>query len=129
VQYLGPKSLQQIAEAIDECDLGIIPNRRSSFTELNLPTRIFEYLARGKTVIAPLTAGIQDYFSREEIVFFELGDAEDLARKMLYVFSHPREVNEIAKCGQAVYRAHRWSEERSRFLALTAELLNGAGSR
>jgi glycosyltransferase involved in cell wall biosynthesis len=129
VQYLGPKSLQEIAEAIDECDVGIIPNRRSSFTELNLPTRIFEYLARGKAVIAPRTVGIQDYFSDEETVFFELGDAEDLARKLQDVFAKPGETNGIAMRGQAVYRAHRWSEERLRFLTLVGELVNGNTSR
>ena len=46
VQYLGPKSLEQLVGAIEECDVGIIPNRRSIFTELNTPTRIFEYLAQ-----------------------------------------------------------------------------------
>jgi glycosyltransferase involved in cell wall biosynthesis len=72
VRYLGVRSLDQIVEAIDDCDVGIIPNRRSVFTEINMPTRIFEYLARGKPVIAPLTAGIQDYFSSDELLFFEL---------------------------------------------------------
>jgi glycosyltransferase involved in cell wall biosynthesis len=129
VQYLGPKSLPQIAEAIDGCDVGIIPNRRSCFTEINLPTRIFEYLARGKPVIAPRTVGIQDYFDQEQIVYFEPGDVEDLARNMQYLCSQPREANEIARRGQAVYRAHRWSEERSRLVGLVDKLLNGAESR
>ena len=62
VRYLGPKNLEQIVEAIDACDVGIIPNRRSIFTEINTPTRIFEYLSRDKPVIAPLAPGIQDYF-------------------------------------------------------------------
>jgi glycosyltransferase involved in cell wall biosynthesis len=60
VRYLGPKNLEQISEAIDACDVGVIPNRGSIFTEINMPTRIFEYLARGKSVIAPRTAGIRD---------------------------------------------------------------------
>ena len=127
VRYLGVRSLDQIVEAIDDCDVGIIPNRRSIFTEINMPTRIFEYLARGKPVIAPLAAGIQDYFSSNDLIFFELGDADDLARKIRYVFSQPREVTEIMKRGQAVYRAHRWSEERSGLVVLVGELLNGVG--
>jgi glycosyltransferase involved in cell wall biosynthesis len=126
VHYHGAKSLEQIAQAIDDCDLGIIPNRRSLFTELNLPTRIFEYLAWGKGVIAPRTAGIQDYFGEEEIIFFNLGDADDLGRKMEYAVSHPREVDQIVLRGQAVYRRHCWSQERSRFVALVSQLLSGA---
>jgi glycosyltransferase involved in cell wall biosynthesis len=129
VRYLGGKTLEEIAEAVDECDVGIIPNRRSAFTEINLPTRIFEYLARGKPVVAPRTVGIQDYFGKEEVVYFELGSAEDLAQRIHYVFSHPREVHEIMKRGQAVYRAHCWRQERSRLLGLVCEVLNGVRSR
>jgi glycosyltransferase involved in cell wall biosynthesis len=125
VKYFGGKKLEEIALAIDQCDVGIIPNRRGLFTELNLPTRIFEYLARGKAVIAPRTPGIQDYFSEDDLVLMELGDAEDLARKLEYVFLHPEEVSQKTARGQAVYRDHRWSEERLRFLGIVRALLAG----
>src|SRR5262249_13400951 len=62
VEYLGPKATEEIVEAIEQCDVGVIPNHRNIFTELNTPTRIFEYLAVGKPVIAPLAPGITDYF-------------------------------------------------------------------
>jgi len=127
VRYQGAKSLDQIVEAIDGCDVGIIPNRQSVLTEINMPTRIFEYLARARPVIVPRTTGIQDYFRREEIIFFEPGDVNDLAQKMQYVFSQPSETNEIIKRGQAVYRAHRWNEEKSKFLNVACALVNGSG--
>jgi glycosyltransferase involved in cell wall biosynthesis len=127
VQYLGPRNLEQIAEAIRECDVGIIPNRRSKFTEINMPTRIFEYLSQGKPVIAPRTEGILDYFSPEELVLFKLGDADDLAAKIEYVFRHRVEMIKLVERGQAVYRAHRWSNERSRFVSLVAGLLKVPG--
>src|ERR1051326_2672407 len=60
VFHFGQKPLEQIVAAIDASDIGVIPNRRNEFTQINMPTRIFEYLARGKPVIAPRTAGIQD---------------------------------------------------------------------
>src|SRR5205823_2618353 len=76
VHYLGAKSLDEIAKAIEDCDVGIIPNRRSVFTEINTPTRIFEYLALGKPVIAPFAPGITDYFEKQDLFFFEFGNAE-----------------------------------------------------
>jgi glycosyltransferase involved in cell wall biosynthesis len=124
VQYLGPKSLEQLVGVIEECDLGIIPNRKSVFTELNTPTRIFEYLALGRPVIAPRAAGIRDYFDDGSLVFFELGNAGDLAEKIKYVFSHPREVTEIVRRGQKVYQQHSWSSERLRLTGLAAGLLS-----
>lgn len=123
VRYMGPKKLEQIAEAVRECDVGIIPNKKSLFTELNMPTRIFEYLSQGKPVIAPRTPGILDYFSPNELVLFELGDADDLAAKIEYVFRHPAEMTRLAERGQEVYRVHRWSSERLQFVGLVESLL------
>jgi len=123
VRYFGPRTLEQIVEAIDECDVGIIPNRRSIFTEINTPTRIFEYLSRGKPVIAPAVPGILDYFSDGQLIFFELGDANDLARKLEYVCFHPEEVEKTVRLGQAIYREHKWSAERAKFTTLVGQLL------
>jgi glycosyltransferase involved in cell wall biosynthesis len=122
VSYLGRCDYRQIVEAIDKCDIGVIPNRRNTFTEMNTPTRIFEYMARGKAVIAPRAQGIKDYFADEDILYFELGDASDLARKIEYAFFHPDETGEIIRRGQEVYLAHRWSRESAGFINAVTEL-------
>ena len=70
VDYLGVQNLNGIVEAINACDLGIIPNHKNIFTEINTPTRIFEYLALGKPVIAPRTKAIQDYFGDARLGLF-----------------------------------------------------------
>ena len=126
VRYFGAKGPKQIAAAIDECDVGIIPNRRSIFTEINTPTRIFEYLSRGKPVITGRAPGVLDYFGDEDLFFFTLGDAADLARVMTRVIEQPAEVDSVLKRGQDVYLEHRWCEERRRLLDHVAQLLNPA---
>ena len=63
-------NVNEIVAAIGDCDLGIIPNHRNIFTEINTPTRIFEYLALAKPVIAPKTQGIQDYFGDDRSDLF-----------------------------------------------------------
>ena len=123
VDYLGPCNLKEIVEAIEDCDLGIIPNNRNLFTEINTPTRIFEYLALAKPVIAPKTRGIQDYFGDNDLIFFELGSADDLARKIEFAYAHPVHVAETVKRGQAVYLSHTWSRERLTLLNSIGDLL------
>jgi glycosyltransferase involved in cell wall biosynthesis len=118
IRYLGPMNLEQIPAAIRECDVGVIPNRRSVFTEINMPTRIFEYLSQGKPVIAPRTPGIQDYFGPQELVFFDLGSVDDLAAKIEYVFEHPEEMVTMVELGQKVYCAHKWSGQQAQFISL-----------
>ena len=127
VRWLGAKRLDEIVDAIAECHLGVIPNRRSLFTELNTPTRIFEYLALGKPVIAPRAAGITDYFDEDSLMFFELGDADDLARRIQDVWADPAKAAEVARRGQEVYRAHAWRRERDVLLRSVNGLLGTGG--
>jgi glycosyltransferase involved in cell wall biosynthesis len=124
VKYLGPKTLEQLVKAIEECDVGIVPNQRSRFTELNTPTRIFEFLALGKPVIAPRAGGISDYFDDGSLLFFELGNVEDFAQKVVYTFSHPAEVTDVVRRGQEVYLKHTWTTERVRLIENVAALLS-----
>jgi glycosyltransferase involved in cell wall biosynthesis len=127
VHYCGPKNLEQIVKAINACDVGVIPNRRSIFTEINTPTRIFEYLSQGKPVVAPRAGGILDYFGPQDLVYFELGDSDDLAEKLDYVFRQPAAMGETVRRGQSVYLQHCWSRERLRFLDSVAEALGVDG--
>lgn len=124
VHYLGPRRLEDLVTQIESCDVGVIPNHKNSFTDINTPTRIFEYLALGKPCIAPRTTGIQDYFGSDSLVFFDSGDAQDMARNIEYVFSHPAEVTEIVKRGQEVFREHSWQKERQRLIGVVSGLLD-----
>jgi glycosyltransferase involved in cell wall biosynthesis len=124
VRYLGPRRLEDIVAAIADCDVGIIPPEPNVFAPITTPTRIFEYLALGKPVIVPRVPGIQDYFSEDSLIFFELGNAEDLARQVEFVYAQSAEVVEIVKRGQGVYSTHVWHEERKTLVNVTCELLN-----
>ncbi|MBV8205937.1 MAG: glycosyltransferase family 4 protein [Acidobacteria bacterium] len=121
---LGDKCLEDIVRAICSSDVGVIPNQRSVFSQINMPTRIFEYLALGKPVIAPRTEGIRDYFGPESLLFFEAGNAQELAEQIEFVGNHPREAWQITQRGQQVYQAHLWSGERRTLLNVVSGLLD-----
>jgi glycosyltransferase involved in cell wall biosynthesis len=123
-RYLGSRRLEDLVTEIEGCDLGVIPNHRNAFTEINTPTRIFEYLALGKPVIAPTTPGIQDYFGKDSLLFFEAGNAGDLAQQIEYAFFHPREVREVVQKAQRVFQKHTWDCERETLLGRVSEILN-----
>jgi glycosyltransferase involved in cell wall biosynthesis len=120
---LGEKPLEEIVKAIESCDIGVIPNQRNAFTDINTPTRIFEYLALGKPVIAPRTPGIQDYFADDSLLFFESGNVEELASKIMFAASNPALAVDIAERGQKLHEAHRWEREREDLLDLVTNLL------
>lgn len=123
VHFCGPRRLEDLVHEIEGCDVGIIPNQRNAFTDINTPTRIFEYLALGKPVIAPRTPGILDYFSPESLFFFEAGNAEDLAGVIERVAANPGASAAVAERGQEIYHAHSWAEERRTLVGLVEDLL------
>jgi glycosyltransferase involved in cell wall biosynthesis len=123
IRYLGVKTLKELVTEIENCDLGVIPNYKSAFTAINTPTRIFEYLALGKPVLAPRTRGILDYFDPDSLFFFEAGDAVDLADRILDVLSHPHRVIEVVERGQHVYLSHTWDQESEMLVSAVCEAL------
>jgi glycosyltransferase involved in cell wall biosynthesis len=123
VSYLGPRSLEALVGEIEGCDVGVIPNQRSAFADINTPTRIFEYLALGKPVIAPRTRGIEDYFGPDTLLYFDCGNSDDLGRAMLSAASHYCDAVETARRGQHVYLAHSWTQEKDTLVGAVADLL------
>ena len=123
VRYLGPKRLEDLVPEIEQCDVGVVPNHRNAFTEINTPTRIFEYLALGKPVIAPRTPGILEYFNDGSLFFFEPGDSQGLARQIEHVSRHYGEAVDTAERGQQVYLEHTWQQERQTLVNLVSGLL------
>jgi len=123
VRYLGPKTLDEIVTAIHGCDVGVIPNRNNAFTEINTPTRIFEYLSLGKPVVSPRAKGVTDYFGPEDMIYFELGDAADLARQLEFVHRQPAQARAVTQRGQNVYHRECWSNARKKFIGKVGEML------
>jgi glycosyltransferase involved in cell wall biosynthesis len=125
VKSHGFKKQVEIAGCISQIDLGVIPNRSSSFTAINFPTRIFEYLAMNKPVIVPDTQGIQDYFSEEDIIFFKAGEVASLAKKILWAYENPEGLETVLRRGRAIYEANSWDMEEKKFTGIVSGLTAG----
>jgi glycosyltransferase involved in cell wall biosynthesis len=124
VRYLGPRRLEELPGEIEACDIGVIPNQRNAFTDINTPTRIFEYLSVGKPAVAPRTQGITDYFDDGSLVFFRAGDSQDLAQRLLFAYQHREHLTEIASHGQRVLLEHTWTRERETLIQAVASLVS-----
>ncbi|MHC4249557.1 MAG: glycosyltransferase family 4 protein [Planctomycetota bacterium] len=128
VRFHGRVPLERIASEIPSADAGVVPNRRTPFTEINLPTRIFEYLAMGRPVVAPRTRGVLDYFGEGDLFLFEPGDAGDLADAMRRALFPSRMRTSVLARGREAYLRHRWAVERGRLVRLYEQLLGVGGA-
>ncbi|MEY3219326.1 MAG: hypothetical protein RIT27_683 [Pseudomonadota bacterium] len=124
VQYYGHTSLEKIAMALEQAHLGVIPNKLSPFTQINMPTRIFECLKMNKPVIAPRTHGILDYFNENNLFFFTPDDVDDLARVMLEIYENPERREMVLKAGIKVFEPHAWTNEKQHLIKLVQRFVS-----
>lgn len=125
VRYHGFVPPHLMSAKIEPADAGLIPNPRNAFTDINLPTRIFEYLCMGKPVIVPRTRGILDYFDDTSIFFFEPDNPSDLASVILGVYRDPGRRGRVLENGVQVLRNHRWEVQAQRLTRLVGTLADG----
>lgn len=114
--------LEVIAKRIAQIDVGIVPNKLSVFTNLNLPTRIFEYLSLEKPVIVPSTRGVLEYFDGEGLFLFEPGNSKSLSNAILEVVKNKERRQKVLENGMKIYDKYRWTREKARFINLIEEL-------
>jgi len=118
VHFYGAVSLEKIAESIESIDIGLIPNKSSPFTDINFPTRIFEYLCKSKPVIAPSTFGIKDYFDEDSIFFFKAGDYRDLFNTLIESYNNDDKRKRVLEKGKTIYMKYRWELQKKMFIDL-----------
>lgn len=122
IELKGSVINDEIAMFIPKIDIGIIPNRINTFTQINFPVRIFEYLINGKPVIVPKTRGISDYFGDDSIFYFNSGSPESLADMIFEVYSNKHKRETILKKSVEVYKQYRWSEQKIKLVAIAKHL-------
>jgi glycosyltransferase involved in cell wall biosynthesis len=81
--------LEQVAEFMSTVDLGVEPKRKNSFGNEAMSTKIMEFMAMNVPVVASRTLIHQYYFTDDSVEYFESGDAEDLANRILQLMSNP----------------------------------------
>ena len=125
VHFHGHVPAEKIVGAIESADLGLIPNKASLHWDLAFPTRMLEYICLGKPVIVPRTQGIMDYFYEDSLYFSTPGCAEDLARKILDVYTNPEECRAKQKLSHSIYKTLCWDQQKHHLITLVSSLMRG----
>ena len=113
VIFTGPLPPGQVAQFLDASDILVSPHipmpDGSKF--FGSPTKLFEYMAMGKAIVASRIGQLGDVLSHDETAWLVApGSAEDLANAIAYLAADPakREVLGAAARRAAVER-HSWS--------------------
>ncbi|MDW7731258.1 MAG: glycosyltransferase family 4 protein [Methanolobus sp.] len=95
VKFTGWVDLGTLSKYISIADVCVIPFLRTKVNERGVPNKLFEYTIHGKPIIASRLKGMALTFSENEILFYEPGNADDLAKKILWCFENPEETEKM----------------------------------
>ncbi len=122
VAFHGRIAIEDVPAAIAGADIGIAPTRRTAMTDFSLSTKIFEYAAMAKPVVASRLPMVERTFQGGTVATYEPGDAGDLAAQVLGLVDEPLERDaRIARTAERVREAS-WERESVRYLGLVERL-------
>jgi glycosyltransferase involved in cell wall biosynthesis len=124
VTYVESVSSETMIEEILTADVAVVPARRNSYSELVHTNEMYEYIALETPVVISRLDSVAAYFPEESLVFFEPGDAEDLAERLRYVFAHPEEMNLRVERAKEILETYRWDREKKKYLGVYRSLLS-----
>ena len=125
VRFHGRIPLEAVPAAIAAADMGLAPTRRSEMTDHSLSTKLFEYAAMGKPVVASALPTVARYFGPGTVAGYHPGDPTDMARAVLeLVDDSPARASHVGLTARRV-RDLGWDREAARYLALVDRLAAG----
>ena len=123
VRFCGFVPLEEMFRAIRRAHVGLVPVRRNAYSDLVHTNKMFEFMAMGKPIIISRTRAVRECFDDSCVLFFEPGDAQDLARAIRELYHDPQRRETLAANAKEAFEPYRWEHERLKCLRVFEELL------
>jgi glycosyltransferase involved in cell wall biosynthesis len=125
VAFHGRVPIEDVPARVAIADIGLAPTRHDHFTDMSLSTKVFEYAAMGKPVVASRLPMVEATFPAGTVSTYRPGDAAAMADAILAIADDPiaREAA-VARTAEIV-RAGSWEHEAVGYLALVDRLIAG----
>lgn len=118
----GRIPIEHVPAAIAAADIGLAPTRRSGFTDYSLSTKVFEYAAMSRPVVASRLPMVVATFG-DDVVTYEPGDPADLARAIRSIVDDPARRNGLVARARERVRELAWDVEAQRYVELVERLV------
>jgi len=123
VTFHGRVPFEAVPPAVAGSDIGIAPTRRDVYTDSTLSTKIFEYGAMGKPVVASWLPLVEQTFGTGSVVTYPSGDGASMAAAIIHLADDAadREAR-VARLMEQVAEMS-WGREADRYAALIDDLV------
>jgi glycosyltransferase involved in cell wall biosynthesis len=119
VQFTGWIKHEQVSGYIDRCAQGIVPMLYNQ-----LPNKLFEYVAMGKPCVVGDVPSIRRAFNDTEVLYYDTGDAQQLAANVLRIYRDPEAAAAMAARAKETYRRYTWDVMRGVYIAVHDDVLS-----
>lgn len=123
VLFKPSQPIPKIAEIVAGADLGVVPKRAEGFGNEAFSTKILEMMACGVPVVAARTMVDQFYFDDSQICFFEPGNEEDLAQRIIDLYNAPERRRSQREAGLRHVDSNNWEKKRHMYLDIVDGLV------
>jgi len=123
VDMPGRVPLAEIPDSIAAADVGVVPNRQNVYTDEILPTKLLEYMAMRRPVVAARTRLMESLFGADQsVLFFEPGNPLDLAERLAQLYHNPIGCKQLVTSAQVSLKSFRWSIVKHTYLGVLTQL-------
>ena len=129
VSFPGRIPIEEVPEAVAAADIGVAPTRLDPFTQMSLSTKVLEYAAMAKPVVASRLPTVERYFDADTLAVYEPGDHESLAATILSLVDHPTERRARVRRTRQRVEDLSWTHQAETYLGVVGRMVTGPGSR
>ena len=116
--------VEKIPTMIHDADVGLIPLRISSGTDIMLPTKLLEYVTMGIPCIVPKTGTINRYFDEEMVQFFDAENADSLAEAIITLYRDSDKRTTLSQnATERFANVYNWSVHKKVYTSLVEHLI------
>lgn len=126
VEFIGFVSVDEVPALVGGSLAGLSPHRADDFGSLVFSMKVPEYISLGLPVICAGTSTMRHYFSDDDLLFFEPGNATDLARAIRELLDDPTSAEHRVERSKHTLKQLDWSAQRDT-LVQAVESLAGPG--
>ncbi len=124
VQFMPVMPINKIPQQITKANIGLYPALPDPHMSIATPTKVLEYAMMGIPIIASRLKVLEDLFNDRSIMFFEPGNANQLAQCILELYNNPARRNELVRnADHSFVHIHSWEKEQNKYFKLINRLL------
>jgi glycosyltransferase involved in cell wall biosynthesis len=119
VEFTGWVKHEDVAGYIGRCSVGVVPMLYNQ-----LPNKLFEYVAMSLPSVVGDVPSIRRAFSDDEVLYYDTGDAAQLAAGVLRLYRDPKLASAMAARAKDKYQMYTWDVMREVYVRIHDELLH-----